>query len=230
MCRGLAVAITLSLLLTGIACAHFFDPCKNRLLKRTPSPNGSLMLATYYRECPSRTITMATVEKPSNVPGLRGDVACYVMSWGGRYPIDAAWQANDRIAISTTERLEKADFQGSQESCSGISISYDVQFRNERQQAETPETLALLKTALSDVGACINSYYKAANPTNDPTALLATLIDRGEHRSALEMMMGYTRDAHCPLSAATHDAFAKLSASFDLKPGYLDELNPLVKR
>jgi hypothetical protein len=152
------------------------------------------------------------------------------MSWGDRHPVEASWKSGDAIFISTTDRLQKFDFQGSNESCAGIKVNYGVQFRNERQQTDDPEVVSKIRKVLSEVGPCINGFYKAANPANDPVGYMNELADRGEQRSAVESILGYTSDAACPLSPATYDTLGELSETFDLKPGYLESVTPLIRR
>lgn len=222
--------ITVALLLPAIGCAHMHDPCDDKLLNRVPSPDGSLILATYHRECPSKVYTVATLEKPAGFLRSRGEVVCYLMSWGDRHPVEAVWEAGDTVFISTTDRLEKIDFPESKESCAGVKIKYGVQFRNERQQSDDPVVIAKIRKVLSEVGPCVNNFYRAANPTNAPAGYMDELINRGEHRSAVELLLGYTSDAGCPISPATYDTLEELSEVFDLKPGYLERVKPLIRR
>ena len=72
--------------------------------------------------------------------------------------------------------------------------------------------------------------YKTVYTTNDPVGKVGELIDRHEHRSAAELLFGYTEDARCPLSPATYQLFKELSETFDLKPGYLEGIKPLVNQ
>jgi len=126
--------------------------------------------------------------------------------------------------------LEKMDFYDSKESCAGIKISYHVQFRNEEQTTEDPEAIAKLRKALSEVAPCINKFYQAAYAGNDPAGEVSKLIEKGEHRSALENLLGYTHDASCPITPETYQSLKELSETFDLKPGYLERVKPLVNQ
>ena len=126
--------------------------------------------------------------------------------------------------------MEKLDFHDSQTSCNEIKISYGVQFRNEQQTTDDPKVIAKMRKVLADIGPCITSYYQAGYPTNDPVGEVNKMIDRGEHRSAVENMLGYAADAKCPLSPETYETFKELSDTFDLKPGYLERVMPLVKQ
>src|SRR3989442_1369065 len=121
------VIISAWFLLT-FGCAHWSDPCANKLLKRIPSPDGNIILATYHRECASKVYTMATLEEPGGFLQSRGEIRCYIMAWGGRHPVQTVWKDRNNIAISTPDRLEESDFRDSKESCGGIKISYSVQF------------------------------------------------------------------------------------------------------
>ena|SRR5215475_2438311 len=215
-------------LLLRNSCGHLADPCDDKLLQRLPSPDGKLVLSTYHRECSHTVLTTAAVEQPPGFWGTSGEVVCYVMSWSGRHPVDAVWKTGDSIFISTTDRLERFDFGDSKKSCAGIKFDYSVEFRNEQQQTNDPEVISKMRRVLSEVGACIDRYYKAGYPTNDPVGEVNKLIERGEHRSAAELLFGYTADAKCPLSPATYNLFRELSQTFDLKPGYLEAVTPLV--
>jgi hypothetical protein len=90
--------------------------------------------------------------------------------------------------------------------------------------------ISKIRKVLAEVRSCIDRYYKAGYPTNDPVGEVNKLIDRGEKRSAVELLFGYTADASCPLSPATYDSFKELSQMFYLKPGYLESVTPLVKQ
>jgi hypothetical protein len=90
--------------------------------------------------------------------------------------------------------------------------------------------ISKIRIVLAEVRSCIDRYYKAGYPTNDPVGEVNKLIDRGEKRSAVELLFGYTADASCPLSTATYDSFKELSQRFHLKPGYLESVTPLVKQ
>ena len=206
------------------------DPCDNKLLKRIPSPDGNLILATYHRECSSKVYTMATVEKPSGFLQSRGEVVCQVMLWGDRHPVEAEWKDANNIFISTLDRLQKFDFEGSKESCGSIKIDYGVQFRNEQQKTDNSDVISKMKKALSDIEPCITSYYKAAYSGNDPAGYVNKLINNGEHRSAVENILGYAEGAGCPISPATYDNFKELSDTFDLKPMYLERVASFIKR
>jgi len=209
--------------------AHLSDPCSNKILTQTPSPDGKLILVTYHRECRWTVLTGADIEKAGKRGGASGEVVCYVASWGGRHPIEALWKNRNRITISTTDRLEQLDFHESKESCGSIKISYDVQFRNERQDTSDPAVISKIRRVLAETEPCITKYYQAAYATNDPAKYVSGLIDKGEHRSAVELILGYTYSASCPISPATFDSFKELSDSFDLKPDYLESVVPLVR-
>jgi hypothetical protein len=218
-----------ALLLVSVGCAHMTDPCDDKPLARVPSPDGTLVLTTYHRECRSNFMTVAAVEKPAGQFVSSGDVVCHVMAWRDRHPIDAEWKGNNSISLRTTDRLEQADVQYSKDSCAGISVTYSLQFRDERQAAADAEVLGRLKQVVADLGPCIQDYYKG-NPADGPVAYMHTLITRGEHRSALESLLGYAAHAGCPLSASTYDALNGLSQAFDLKPGHLAGVASQVKR
>lgn len=219
-----------ALLLPAFGCVHMTDPCEDWLLKRVPSPGGNLVLATYHRECPSKVYTTAAVEKPAGFLRSRGEVVCHLMAWGDRHPVEAVWEDGNTVSISTTDRLEKSDFRDPQVSCAGIKVNYGVRFREERQEADDPEVVNRIRGVLSEVGPCINAYYKAGHPHNDPAGDMNKLIDKGEHRSTVELLLGYTSDAACPLSPATYESLRELSENFDLKPGYLERVKRLVRR
>jgi hypothetical protein len=188
------------------------------------------MLATYHRECPSKVYTVATVEKPAVFLRSSGEVVCYLMSWGDRHPVEAVWKTGDTIFISTTDRLEKLDFHGSKESCSGIKVNYDVRFRNERQQTDDPEVIAKIRNVLSEVAPCVKNFYRDANSADDPVDYMNELVNRGEHRSTVELILGYTSDAACPISPETYDSLKELSETFELKTRYLEGVTPLIRR
>jgi hypothetical protein len=151
------------------------------------------------------------------------------MSWGDRHPIEAVWKNDTTISISTTDRLQKLDFEGSKDSCAGIKIDYRVQFRDERQQTTDSSIISKIKKALAETGSCINDYYKSANSANDPVADVNKMINNGEHRSAIENILGYTYSAKCSISPATYNSLKELSKTFDLKPEYLERVTPLIK-
>ena len=223
-------AIVVMLLLTPVGCAHMSDPCTNKLLNRVPSPDDTLFLATYHRECRSVVLTVATVEKPAGLLRDKGEVVCYLMSWGDRYAVEAVWKSQDAIAVSTTDRVEKADVRDSKESCEGIKVSYSLQFRNEQQRTDDEAVLSRMRGVLSDVQPCIDAYYKSANSPDGPVSRMNELINRGEHRSAVQNVLSYAADAECPLSSGSYEALKDLSSTFDLKPGYLGRVAPLVRR
>lgn len=222
--------MTLALLSTASGCAHLSDPCDNKTLKQTPSPDGSLVLSTYHRECRSAIYTFATVEKPAGAYSSRGEIVCYLVTWRDRHPIDAVWKGAEAIAISTPDRLEKFDVQEPKDSCGRIKVTYAVQFRNERQETDDPAVIAGIRQLVSELGPCINAYYKAGSPSDTPVSRMNEAIDRGEHRSAVELLLGYTLSSACPLSPQTYGAMKEVSERFDLKPGYLAGVTPLVRR
>ena len=135
----LRLSLIILSLLSTVGCAHMSDPCNNKPLNRFPSPDRTLFLATYHRECASKVYTMATLEKPKGILQSKGEVVCYLMNWGDRYTIEAAWKSKDTIFISSPDRLEQFDFQDSKESCAGITVKYNVQFRSERQTSDDQE-------------------------------------------------------------------------------------------
>ena len=226
---NLIIIGTILLFLT-IGCAHMSDPCDDKLLKRIPSPDGNLILATYHRECSSKVYTTAALEKPAGFLRSRGEIVCYVMSWGDRHSVEAQWRDQNNIFISTSDRLQKFDFEGSKESCGSIKIDYSVQFRNEQQKTDNSDVISKMKKALSDIEPCITSYYKAAYSGNDPAGDVNKMITNGEHQSAVENILGYAYSAGCPISPATYDNFKELSETFDLKSQYLERVTALVKK
>ena len=213
----------------GPGSAHPSDPCENKLLSQTPSPDGKLLLATYHRECRWKVLTVANVEKPGTPLGSRGEVVCYLTSWGDRHPIEAVWKNRNRIIVSTTDRLERLDFEGSKESCGNIKISYSVQFRNERQDTSDPTVISKIRSVLAETEPCITKFYESAGSANDPVKYMNVLIDKGQHRSAVELILDYTDSASCAISPATYDSLKELSDTFDLKPHYLERVVPLVR-
>jgi hypothetical protein len=227
--------ITLSIIIgflvfLSFGCAHMSDPCDDKLLTQVSSPDGNLVIATYHRECPSKIYTYANVEKPAGFLRSRGERECRIMHWAGRHPVQAVWKDKDNILISTTDRLEKFDFQESYHACGFIKIAYDVQFRNERQKLDDPTVIPKINKVLADNGQCVNAYYKAANPNNDPVAYIKELINKGEHRSAVENILGYIYSASCPVTPATYDLLKELSDTFDLEPIYLERITSRIKQ
>jgi hypothetical protein len=222
--------IIVFLLFLSFGCAHMSDPCDDKLVTQVTSPDGNLIIAIYHRECPSKIYTYANVEKPAGFLRSRGERECRIMYWGGQHPVEAVWKDKDNILISTADRLEKLDFQDSNDACGFIKIAYDVQFRNEQQKTNNPEIISKIKKALSDIEPCITSYYKAANSYNDPAGDVNKLINNGEHRSAVENILSYAYSAGCPISPATYDNFKELSVTFDLKPQYLERVTPFTKQ
>jgi hypothetical protein len=219
------VVIAAALLFPPVACAHMSDPCNDKLLNRTASPDGSLILVTYHRECRSAVYTVARVEKPAVGMRSTGEVVCYLMSWGDRHPIEATWKGGDTIQISTTDKLEQFDVRDSKDSCeSGVKVIYSVQFRNERQQTDDPEIISKIRNVLADVGPCVQRFY---GPGNGPVDYMNERLNKGEHRSAVELIMAYASDAACPITPETYDALKELSETFDLKPGYLERVTRL---
>src|SRR5438045_3134023 len=65
--------------------AHLSDPCINKLLSQTPSPDGKLILATYHRECRWTVLTVANVEKPRTPSGVQRR-SCLLPDVVGRPP------------------------------------------------------------------------------------------------------------------------------------------------
>jgi hypothetical protein len=224
--RGGVFAATLiaASLVAVSGCAHMSDPCSNKPLQRTASPDAALVLATYHRECATMVYTVTALEKPSPRWRARGDVLCYVASWRGRHPVEAVWTSANVIAVSTTDRLERADVNDSSATCPGITVRYGVQFRNERQQADDPETVGKIRRALAELGPCIDAYYRPNNPGDGPVASIRQLIDRGEYRSAVELLLSYAGDAACRPSQDTYAALVSLSETFDLKPEFLQRV------
>lgn len=222
---NLFIVATVFLLLT-FGCAHMSDPCDNKLLKRIASPDGNLVLVTYHRECSSKVYTMAALEKPGGFLQTKGEVVCYIMSWGDRHPIEAEWKGKNNIFLSTPDRLQKFDFEGSKESCGDIKINYKVQFRNEQQKTDNADVVSKIRKALSDIEPCITSYYKSDNVARD----VSKMINNGEHRSAVENILGHAYSAGCPISSVTYGTLKELSDTFDLKPQYLERVTPLLKR
>jgi hypothetical protein len=222
-----AIALTL---LTSVGCAHMSDPCTDTLLNRVASPDGALFLSTYHRACRHAILTDARVEKPALRLGGSEEVVCYLLSWGDKYAIDAEWKSNDAISVSTTDRVEKVDVGDLKESCEGIKVSYIMRFRNDQQRTDDEAVLSRMRGVLSDLRPCIDAYYKSANSPDSPVSYMSALIDRGEHRSALQNVLAYTSSTACPLSAENYDALSAMSSTFDLKPAYLDSVASLVKR
>ncbi len=206
------------------------DPCKNKLLKRIPSPDGTQVLSIYDRQCPQTVITMVTLERPPAFLEKSGENLCYVTQWSGSHPVAATWKDANKILISTTDRLQKSDFYESKETCNGIKIEYTIQFRNETQKTDDPEVIAKIRKALADIEPCITKYYQAAYAKNDPAGEVRKMIDSEQHRSAVENIMGYAYSASCPITPETYQTFKELSETFDLKPGYLERVAPLVKQ
>ncbi|HKP37441.1 MAG TPA: hypothetical protein VJT71_11340 [Pyrinomonadaceae bacterium] len=198
-------------------------------MQRIPSPDGALVLSIYDRQCPHNVLTTASIEQPARFLEKSGEVVCYLMSWTGKHPIEAEWKNRQNISISTTDRLERIDYAYPNESCNGIKISYHVQFRNETQTTDDPEVVAKIRKVLAEIEPCISPYYEQANSKNDPAREVKKWIDRGQHRSAVELIMGYAYSASCPISPATYQTLKELSETFDLKPGYLERVEPLVK-
>jgi hypothetical protein len=226
MARFIFPTIVTAMAILSSGCAHMMDPCSDKLLKRIPSPDGTWVLSLYHRECPSLVLTDADIEKPPGFLQRRGEVICYVMSWNGRHPVEAEWKDAHNIFISTSDRLEKFDFHDPKETCVGIKISYGVQFRNEQQTTDSPEVIGKIKKVLSDLGPCITHYYSS----NDPVGYIDRAINNGEHRSAVELILDYAYSASCPIAPETYATLKELSETFDLKPGHLKRVEPLVKR
>jgi hypothetical protein len=227
---NLAIVTSLLILLT-LGCAHMSDPCKDVLLERILSPDGTTTIALYHRECASKTYTDARLEKPPPFYKTEGEVVCYLVSWGDRHPIEARWIDQNNIFIKTPDKLEEIDRLGEEhESCGQISIEYDFQRRNQKQVIDDEGVLTDLSKMIGEFGPCINEYYKAANPQNFPSRDLNMLIANDEHRSAAETLLGFIDAANCPISVMTYQELKSVSDAYDLKPHYLERLSGQVQR
>ena len=160
----------------------------------------------------------------------RGENVCYIANWGGKHPVEVGWKDEKNILISTTDRLERIDSIDTKEVCNGINVNYNVQFRNEQQKSNDQQTVAKIKKILAENGKCIDDFYKSFSKNNDSVEYTSKLIDRGEHRSAVELILDYTRDASCPISPETYNTLKELSDTFDLKPEHLEGVRSLVKQ
>jgi hypothetical protein len=229
--RNIVIFVFGVLFSLSLGCAHWSDPCNNKTIKKITSPDGNLELVTYYRECSSKTYTAARIEKPADFLRKDGEVFCYLNAWGDRHPIVATWVDGNNVLIKTSDALEAIDLSSPvPESCGNIKIKYEYPMRNETQTADDDATVQMIREALSDLGPCIDRFYQAANPNNNPSGEINRMIANGEHRSAVEWILGQGRDAKCPIKPATFEKLTRLSAIFDLKPGYLEGVKDLVIR
>lgn len=209
------------MLIASLGCAHIGDPCDNKLVERIPSPDGSLVVSVYSRQCPSKLYTYVAVERPPKFMRSAGENYCHLVHWGGKHPVRAIWNSTRDLSISTPE-LSDLDMGGTpKDRCGDITVSYTIPGypRPSAPRASDrppPENIRLI---LDEAAPCINNFARKGDNSRDIVDRIRQMSDSGvgQQKLRLTLLIRFKKAAGCELSEEAESELKRLARMFDLE-------------
>src|SRR5687768_2365571 len=89
-----ALIFCLALSAGGLPDASYAGPpsCKDTFIRRVESPDGTLAVYLYHRDCTSATYTYAELRTRPTSTLPEGDEVCQLVTLRGRLKIEAVWK------------------------------------------------------------------------------------------------------------------------------------------
>lgn len=201
--------------------------CDTSLLASVPSPDETLLLSTYHSTCGASVkirSTGAAVEKPRRFWQTEREVVCSLASWNGFHPIEAAWQDNNNIKISSSDHFKISDIESSDDRCKKfIAVTFEEKIKPQRVNA--PNIAENIKNALEKTKGCIDEKLGTFASSEIDENLKV-----GRHRSALELTCSYLSASKCPISQETYNMIEESAIALDLDRFYLESIKANVER
>ncbi|HWT00167.1 MAG TPA: WG repeat-containing protein [Pyrinomonadaceae bacterium] len=216
-------------LILCLAAAGFYGSasaqCRNTPVKRVPSPDGSLAVELYHRECTSITYTAAMMRTPPTTLLPDGDEVCHLVTLRGRLKIEAAWKDAKHVLISSPDLLEwDLGVSSQQDSCNDIKISYDLNVEEAPpEESPDPKVEAAIRKAVELAAPCLMDRHHPDHPE-----VFYGELDGGNHRSALGLLLANLYLYRCPVSREAYSLMELAATELKIERGELEQLRPQV--
>ena len=177
--------------------------CSDTFIRRVESPDGTLAVFLYHRDCRSANYTYAELNR---LP--EGVEVCQLVTLRGRVKIEAVWKSPQHIHISSPDLLAwDLGVSSKQDSCDDIKISFDLNIEKAPpEESADPRVEAAIRKAIELSTRC----FAQRDPYN--IRMFYGDLDGGEHRTAVSLVLMHLYDHKCPVSREAY-ALLKMAAT-----------------
>jgi hypothetical protein len=199
--------------------------CHNAAIKRVASPDGSLVVHLYYRDCTSISYTAAMMRTRPSLFLPDGDHVCYLVTLRGRLKIEAVWLDAKHVLISSPDRLSwDLGISSQQDACNDVKISYDLNVEEAPpEELSDPMLVAELREAVDLAAPCLADRHHPQHPE-----YFYREIEAGGHREALSLLLTNLYDYRCPVSRRAYSLMSRGVAALKIEREWLEQLRPRV--
>jgi hypothetical protein len=199
--------------------------CHDTIIKRVASPDGSLVVQLYYRDCTSVSYTVAMMRTRPSLLLPEGDEVCHLVTLRGRLKIEAVWRDAKHVHISSPDRLSwDLGISSRQDACNDIKVSYDLNVEEAPpEELSDPKLAAALREAVDLAAPCLADRHHPEHPQ-----YFYREIEAGGHREALGLLLWNLYQYRCPVSRRAYSLMKRASAALKIERGELEQLRPQV--
>jgi hypothetical protein len=218
------IFITLGLLLTSCV-GH--TSCPKTEVRRVLSPDRKHVIIIYDINCRDNHSLYAVLEDQRDwFFWRRRPVFCSLETPNGNVrQLDARWLDNKHIEVTSPDEVEN----GGQPAptfgtCNDITVAYKFKVKPPpKQEAPDEQTVAAIHEAINQTEGCI----RQGGPNY--ADYLRNLVDRSEHRQALELLCTILIKGKCPISKETYALLEPACIKMGVASIYLNDLKALVR-
>ncbi|HEV2835804.1 MAG TPA: WG repeat-containing protein [Pyrinomonadaceae bacterium] len=170
--------------------------CHDTFIKRVESPDGTVAVYLYHRDCTSANYTYAELRTRSELNLSDGAEVCQLVTLRGRVKMEAVWKDPKHILISSPDLLSwDLGVSSKQDSCNDIKISFDLNIEKAPpSKSSDPGVEAAIRKAIELSTPC----FAQRDPHN--IRMFYCHLDWGEHDSAVSLVLMHLYDHKCPVS------------------------------
>lgn len=198
--------------------------CRNTLIRRVKSPDGTLVVYLYHRDCTSVVYTSAELRTQPTSTLPEGDEVCQLVTLRGRLQIEAVWKDPKHIFISSPDKLSW-DFgvSSKQDSCNDIKVSFDLNIEEAPpEKSSDPRVEAAIRKALELSTPC----FAQRDPHN--IQMFHSDLDNGEHATAVSLILIHLYDNSCPVSREVYSLLKMAGTALKMDKEEWEVIRPLI--
>ena len=223
--RTLALLLAITGAGVSVSAYQSHAGCRNTIIKRVASPDGSLVVHLYHRDCTSISYTAAMMRTRPTWLLSEGDEVCHLVTLRGRLKIEAVWQDAKHVLISSPDRLSwDLGISSQQDACNDIKISYDLNVEEAPpEELSDPRLVAALREAVDLAAPCLADRHHPEHPE-----YFYRTIEDGGHREALSLLLTNLYDYRCPVSSRAYSLMRRAVPALRIEREELEQLRPQV--
>ena len=198
--------------------------CRDTFIRRVESPDGTLAVYLYHRDCTSAIYTYAELRTQPTSTLPEGDEVCQLVTLRGRLKIEAVWKDPKHILISSPDRLSwDLGVSSKQDSCNDIKVSFDLNIEEPPpEKSSDPRVEAAIRKALELSTPC----FAQREPHN--IRMFYCHLDWGEHATAVSLILMHLYDNRCPVSREVYSLLKMAGTALRVDKEEWEIIRPLI--